>query len=436
MARKANSQLTAEERIEQAIKNLKCCINDLITAISEKVIHDIIQKNLSAIPQEQPAPTQPKKKTKYRKRTTNWAEKSDYALYSALNSRRKAGKEIEQELDAELQKRFPTYNPKTCTITRRSTRITDWANATNQQLHTALNNRRTNGVQIEPALIIELQKRFPNFDPTTMTFVRKKTDWSKKSKKSIQNAIAYRTSRGLEIPAEITSALAEYNDTKKTHITTDWSHTPAANLRAAYYYRQKRNMPIEPELNKALSLAFPGYDATAQKFTGKRPHKTSTATANQTIEKTTEPVITQILPEKKSQNPNEISVYTEYVKSDLHGAYNNVYLNGKRILTNHYNTNIKLLFNDTLLAIHGIITDNRDFPKKPIWQIYDTNLKSRISLQKQKFSGYNIHANNITERDDGLYLTLSNRCIAIIKRDRIIKEAGNKHFIIIQQKTK
>ena len=138
----------------------------------------------------------------------------------------------------------------------------------------------------------------------------------------------------------------------------------------------------------------------------------------------------------KIQNPTERPVDIEYVKSDLHGAYNNVYLNGKRVLTNHYNTNAKLLFDGTLLAIHGIITDNRDFPKKPIWQIYDTNLKPRIALQKQKFSGYNIHVTNLNECGDGLYLGLSNRCTAIIKRDRTIKEAGQKRFIITQQKTK
>ncbi|MDO4423902.1 MAG: hypothetical protein Q4C08_03860, partial [Pseudomonadota bacterium] len=224
--------------------------------------------------------------------------------------------------------------------------------------------------------------------------------------------------------------------TKKPSKKTDWSQTPAVNLRAAYYHRKKHNLPIEPELNAALSAAFPGYDTATQKFTGKRTHKTVPATANQPIEKTTEQVIAQTIPETKSQNPNEISVYIEYVKSDLHGAYNNVYLNGKRILSNHYNTNIKLLFDGALLAIHGIITDNRDFPKKPIWQIYDTNLKPRISLQKQKFSGYNIHATNITERADALYLNLSNRCTAILKRDRTIKDAGQKRFIISQQKTK
>ena len=100
------------------------------------------------------------------------------------------------------------------------------------------------------------------------------------------------------------------------------------------------------------------------------------------------------------------------------------------------NAFVILTITQVQLAIHGIITDNRDFPKKPIWQIYDTNLKPRISLQKQKFSGYNIHATNITERDDALYLNLSNRCTAILKRDRTIKDAGQKRFIISQQKTK
>ncbi|MDO4423604.1 MAG: hypothetical protein Q4C08_02285 [Pseudomonadota bacterium] len=83
MARKKNTQLTAEEKIEQAIENLKCCINDLTTAISEKVIYDIIQKNLMSHPQAQPAPAQPQKKRTYRKRKKNSKQKKYLPFFRA-----------------------------------------------------------------------------------------------------------------------------------------------------------------------------------------------------------------------------------------------------------------------------------------------------------------------------------------------------------------
>ena len=88
------------------------------------------------------------------------------------------------------------------------------------------------------------------------------------------------------------------------------------------------------------------------------------------------------------------------------------------------------MFCGTLLAIHGIVTDNPSLPQKPIWQIYDTNLHSRISNIKQKFSGYNVHATNICETSDGLRIELSNRATATINAERIKKEAGMKHFIM------
>lgn len=431
--------LIADEQLRPIMEKLQNSIIELATIITQKIVYNIFE-NINVSAPIKTAPIAVKKITQTqnpprRKRITNWSQKTNYAIYSALNYRKRKKQDIEPELLTEIQRRFPTYNPETRAIVRRSTKLTDWTNMTKAQLRTARNNRAKANLPLEPELVAELQKRFPNYDSATNKFIRKKINWSTKSKKSLQNAINYRKSRGQKIPSEITNALAEKSQKKNT-IRTDWSNVSRQNLRAAYYHRKKRNMPIEPELNAALSATFPGYDTTTQKFTGKRTRKKQADITQKPIAKTADPVIASGGQKTKIQNPNEIPVYIEYVKSDLHGAYNNVYLNGKRILTNHYNTNIKLLFDGTLLAIHGIITDNRDFPKKPIWQIYDTNLKPRIALQKQKFSGYNIHATNISERDDALYLNLSNRCTAIIKRDRTIKEAGQKRFIITQQKTK
>lgn len=147
-------------------------------------------------------------------------------------------------------------------------------------------------------------------------------------------------------------------------------------------------------------------------------------------------------PKKTIEEPDQqrkittIPVYIEHVKSNLMGAYNNVYLNGKKILSNHFDTKIKLLLNDTLLGIHGIVTDNPDLPQTPIWMIYDTCMQSRIGKHMQKFSGYQVYAKNIIETNDGLRMDLSNRCTTILKRDRITKLAANKRFTIATEKTK
>lgn len=133
---------------------------------------------------------------------------------------------------------------------------------------------------------------------------------------------------------------------------------------------------------------------------------------------------------------SEIPVYVEYVKSDLHGPYNNVYINGKKVLSNHFNTQLELLIDGTLLGIHGIVTDDKNLPQSPIWLVYDTSAHLRISQHIQKFSGYQVHAKKITERPDGLHMDLSNRSTATLKRDRILKEANNKRFIIQKEKTK
>ncbi len=145
---------------------------------------------------------------------------------------------------------------------------------------------------------------------------------------------------------------------------------------------------------------------------------------------------TPSVPKKATTNTNLLSVTIKPVKTTLDGTYNDVFVNGKKILSNHFNTEIKLLMNDTILAIHGIVTDNHDLPQTPIWQVYGPDLRSRIALQKQKFSGYNIHAKYVTETANGLRMELSNRCSCLLKTERLLKEAGQKRFVIQDEHTR
>lgn len=607
--------LTEDEKINIAIENLKSCINDLTVAISEKIIYEIVRKNILSSAKK----TSLQKTKKHH--CADWSKKSDAALYSALNHRRRNGQDIEPELSDVLIDRFPTYDPQTHTITRRSTKLTDWTNATDTQLKSARNNRHAASKPLEPELIAALQERFPNYDATTDTFISKEVDWSKQTKKQLQTAINYRKRRNQKIPNELIIALEEKNATpRKTTIREDWANAPKHNLRTAYYYRINHKLPIEQSLNEALAAAFSGYDPTTMTFTGKRgPNKketiiqteqsserlfpiysVKTASNNYTLNfnngmtnenlliggaqpyevclintKTKLAVIRKtidtakfalyiidyttgkIIPETKSgtaiisydtltddmyakkhrdiQQPiwrisadksatttisiptnhtkimagqikketvlidtdgnisihpllildninnngtqnakitkmlsdaaecritqksetlvtskekenksqptkqtkiNEIPVYIEHIKSNLLGAYNNVYLNGKKILSNHFDTKVKILQDGALLGIHGIVTDNPELPQSPIWMIYDTELHSRVNLQSQTFSGYKVHAKKIIEMPEGLRIDLSNRSIAILKRERIMAMAQNKRFVLQTENTK
>lgn len=137
-----------------------------------------------------------------------------------------------------------------------------------------------------------------------------------------------------------------------------------------------------------------------------------------------------------SSAPNSILVSVDPVKTDLMGTYSNIYINGHKILSNHFDTEIKLLFDGTLLGIHGTVTDKDNLPTSPIWMIYDTTLRSRINLNVQTFGGYQIHAKDIKETSDGLQISLSNRSIALLKYERIVKQAGQKRFVLTNQKEK
>ncbi len=615
MTYQKKTKLTEDEKIQKAIENLKSCINDLTVAISEKIIYEIVRKNTSsssksALPQ-----------TTSKRDKVNWSKKSNAALYSALNHRRRNGQEIELELSDALIDRFPTYDPQTHTITRRSNKITDWSTATDAQLKSARHNRHAAKKPLEPELIAALQEHFPNYDATTDTFISQGTDWSKMTKKQLQTAVHYRKRRNLDIPNEIITALEEKSAApRKTTIREDWSDAPTQNLRAAYHYRITHNMPIEQSLNTALAAAFPGYDPETMKFTGKhRTHKkepviptkqsaqrlfpiysvpstcgkytlyfndgktneklliggaqpyevclintkTKLAVIRKTIDSTKfalhiiDYTTGEFIPESKSgaaiisydtltnnmhikkyrdsaqpiwristdksaiktisiptdhtkimanqikretvliddignvsvhpllvldscdnneaqnatiekmlseaperliksatstkkttiisgqkndkkpqSNFNEIPVYVEHIKSNLMGTYNNVYINGQKVLTNHFGTRIKLLQDGALLGVYGIVTNNSELPQSPIWMIYDTSIRSRITLGTQKFSGYQIHAKNIIDTAEGLRIDLSNRSIALLKHDRILNQAKNKRFVLQTEKTK
>ncbi len=123
-------------------------------------------------------------------------------------------------------------------------------------------------------------------------------------------------------------------------------------------------------------------------------------------------------------------------KITFDGIYNDIFVNDKKILSNHITTQINLLGEDTILAVHGIVTDNKKYPKTPQWMIYDAQLQSRAPKIEQTFSKYYVQIKNVTLAGDSIRLDLTNRSSCMLKIDRMKKIAGNKRFVIKNEKTK
>ena len=132
----------------------------------------------------------------------------------------------------------------------------------------------------------------------------------------------------------------------------------------------------------------------------------------------------------------DLVVSVKQLKITLSGIYNDVFVNDKKILSNHVNTQIKLFGDDTILAIHGIITNNSDYPVTPQWMVYDAKLNSRAPKIKQVFSKYNVQIKNVSLAGDSIRLDLTNRSSCLLNIERMKKIAGNKRFVIKTEKTK
>ena len=129
------------------------------------------------------------------------------------------------------------------------------------------------------------------------------------------------------------------------------------------------------------------------------------------------------LPDEK-----DLVVLVKPVKTTLDGTYNNVFVNGFRLLKNHLNTDVDILFVGTLLAVHGVMSESSEYPAQPVWQLYDADLRSRVPLHKQKFNNYNIYAKSLRTDGNQLRMDMSNRATCYVKADAIRRTAGQRRF--------
>lgn len=122
------------------------------------------------------------------------------------------------------------------------------------------------------------------------------------------------------------------------------------------------------------------------------------------------------------------------IKTTLEGTYYDVYVNGTRILKKHFGTHIETFLDGTVLAVHGIDTQNQSLPRSPLWQVFNTDLQPRTFTQKNLFTNTSIYIKNITQSANQINLHLSNKVVMILELTRELKKAKNKQFEIVASK--
>lgn len=132
---------------------------------------------------------------------------------------------------------------------------------------------------------------------------------------------------------------------------------------------------------------------------------------------------------------NLLKVVVENIKLTLDGPYNNIFVNGNRILKNHINTTVKTFLDGAVLGVHGIVTDVAGMPTRPIWMIYDTKLRPRTFPYQNQYSKQNIYITNVIENTTDLVIYTSNKMQIILDAQKV-KSVSDKVFCIASEKTK
>ncbi len=162
----------------------------------------------------------------------------------------------------------------------------------------------------------------------------------------------------------------------------------------------------------------------------------------------TVPQITNIVPDKsspiKSDDKNAVpqkvsdqttkthvlSVTVKQVKMTLDGTYNDVFVNGNLILKNHLNTRIATFMDGTILGVYGIVTTDSKLPTRPLWQIYDPDLRARTFGRPMMYSQTHTYICDVMENTDNLRLMLSNRSSILLNSSKVHALARGRIFDI------
>lgn len=197
-------------------------------ALQTDEVHNAISKILVAEILSTPKPT---RQVARRPRSCDWSKSKNQSLKATLaRYLKKPDAPVPPELDAELARRFPDYNPETHTFapTRRTGRAEsgDWQNISIRALRAAV-KRHANDAEFPPELDAAAKERLKNYDPATHKFTA-------------------------QAPAKR---------------ITDYTQVPDNNIRTmVYYYAARPNVEFPQGLNEEAARRFPGYDPTTHKF--------------------------------------------------------------------------------------------------------------------------------------------------------------------------
>ena len=346
----------------------------------------------------------------------DWSKASPNALRAAHYYYTTRNRPVPAGLNDALVKTFDTYNPETqkfmgrvkgtkskpatpapvkkekvATTKAKTIDKIDLSKLSNHGLSMVISHRRRAGRPIEPELLAEQERR--------------------------------KQERAAESKAKVAEPIVEkpvVHDKPITQIAEKGlSAKPVANksekddLLNEYRLYKKSKREITPELNARLATAFPDlYDSVNQVFTGRIPNKAESQSC-----------------------ATELHVQLKMVKMTLTDVYNDVIVNGRTILKNHANTELRPLLDGTMLGVYGVITGSKEYPERPLWMIFNTNLEPNRFVSRDKFSGYCTYIKSVVEMPTVVRATCSNKCDILLDKEKYTRLANGRRFII-DEKTK
>jgi len=348
---------------------------------------------------------------------------ADWTLKLQFYQYKRTGREIPDDLNDELARRFPTYDatkrafvgnrrPKgakhPAIVAMAATHKKPIKELLTSSLRSLYYKIRAQGDKIPDDLNDELARRCPEYDPVTRAFSKKVNNRKKASDKSDtalkpENptpAMTPTKQPAYPAPAKQTNRPAPAVAPKFSH-KVNWSTQGDSVLRQVYEFHHTRGREIDAELNAVLAERFPEYDPISQKFAQKNRN---------TVKKNLTPV-TPIV-------SSTLHVEIKPLKTTLTNVFNDVYINGTRVLHNHADTELQTFADGTILGVHGIVTDNADLPQRPLWMLYNTRMTPINWPSHDKYSGYRVYAKSVFPTGNEVRVQMSNKAFLFLNAEK------------------
>ena len=428
--------------------------------------------------------TQTLKKQKAESNNLNFSELTDIQLKNKLFYLKRKKAIIPDKLNTELAKRFPNnYDENTQNFNRskkdektqnsESGDNFNWENLSTDGLKSMYKYYRKRKLPIPDGLSAELENRFPNYKIGKRTLLN--------TKKTDNNIIYQKRLKNLVLPLfSISNKNGKYdlffeNDDKKIYLLKS-STTPydlclidennkivivrkgvnnnsysfyAINIEhgtVVYDYKNGSNFiyysaetheifssrtenggntPISKHITTKKNSDIPAYLKTMQVNNIKK-----TIYLSEDNKEIHCPLIT--IENIQNNKPNIIKLSVQIKQNTNY--YNDIFVNGEKILSNHKGTKIKLFAEGTILAIHGTLTDSDIYPATPQWLVYDTQLNQRASNIPDFFTKKPAQIENVTETNKSVILYMSTKANCLLDIKKLKKLAGMQRFVIEKQR--